>query len=71
MANRLREIRKRKGYTQQKVAMDLNLSQNSISRYESGVREADYDLLVRFADYYNVSIDYILCRTVDPTINRN
>ena len=71
MANRLREIRKQKGYTQQKVAMDLNLSQNSISRYESGVREADYDLLVRFADYYNVSIDYILCRTVDPTINRN
>ena len=71
MANRLREIRKRKGYTQQKVAMDLNLSQNSISRYESGVREADYDLLVRFADYYNVSIDYILCRTNDPTINRN
>ncbi|MBR4077988.1 MAG: helix-turn-helix transcriptional regulator [Oscillospiraceae bacterium] len=71
MANRLREIRKRKGYTQQKVAMDLNLSQNSISRYESGVREADYDLLVRFADYYNVSIDYILCRTNDPTINRS
>ena len=71
MTNRLREIRKRKGYTQQKVAMDLNLSQNSISRYESGVREADYDLLVRFADYYNVSIDYILCRTNDPTINRS
>ena len=71
MANRLREIRKQKGYTQQKVAMDLNLSQNSISRYESGVREADYDLLVRFADYYNVSIDYILCRTNDPTINRS
>ena len=71
MANRLREIRKQKGYTQQNVAMDLNLSQNSISRYESGVREADYDLLVRFADYYNVSIDYILCRTNAPTINRS
>ena len=70
MANRLREIRKQKGYTQQKVAMDLNLSQNSISRYESGAREADYDLLVRFADYYNVSIDYILCRTDHPAINK-
>lgn len=70
MANRLREIRKQKGYTQQKVAMDLNLSQNSISRYESGVREADYELLVRFADYYNVSIDYILCRTDQSATNK-
>ena len=64
--NRLRELRKEKGYTQQKVAMDLNLSQNSISRYENGSREADYDLLIRFADYYNVSIDYILGRTDSP-----
>ena len=70
MANRLREIRKQKGYTQQKVAMDLNLSQNSISRYESGAREADYELLVRFADYYNVSIDYILCRTDQSSTNK-
>ena len=69
MKNRLREIRKSRGYTQQKVAMDLNLSQNSISRYESGVREADYELLVRFADYYNVSIDYILFRSDIPYPN--
>ena len=67
MKNRLREIRKQRGYTQQKVALDLNLTQNSISRYESGVREADYKLLIRFADYYNVSIDYILYRTDSPT----
>lgn len=66
MENRLRELRKQKGYTQQKVALDLNLSQNSISRYEKGIREADYDLLIRFADYYNVSIDYILYRTDNP-----
>lgn len=70
MNNRLRQIRKEKGYTQQKVAMDLNISQNSISRYENGTREADYEQLVRFADYYNVSIDYILCRTEDPRLNK-
>lgn len=70
MANRLRELRKQKGYTQQKVAMDLSLTQNSVSRYEKGSREADYELLIRFADYYNVSIDYLLCRTDDPTTNR-
>lgn len=70
MATRLREIRKQKGYTQQKVALDLNLSQNSISRYENGAREADYELLIRFADYYNVSIDYLLFRTDEPQTNQ-
>lgn len=69
MTNRLKQIRKEKGFTQQKVAMDLNISQNSISRYENGSREADYAQLIRFADYYNVSIDYILGRTDDPRIH--
>lgn len=64
--NRLRELREARGYTQLKVALDLNLNQNSISRYESGAREAGYDMLIRFADYYNVSIDYILYRTDSP-----
>ena len=68
MNNRLRQLRKEKGYTQLKVALDLNLSQNSISRYESGAREAGYELLIRFAEYYHVSIDYILCRIDDPTV---
>lgn len=66
MQNRLRELRQKNHYTQLKVAMDLHLSQNSISRYETGSHEAGYDLLIRFADYYGVSIDYILCRTDDP-----
>jgi len=68
--NRLRELRESKKYTQLKVALDLNLNQNSISRYESGSREAGYDLLIRFADYYGVSIDYLLYRTDNPKINR-
>lgn len=67
--NRLRELREQRGYTQLKVALDLNLNQNSISRYESGSREAGYDMLIRFADYYGVSIDYILCRTDKPETN--
>ncbi len=36
---------------------------NSISRYENPEREADYDTLIRFADYFNVSLDYLLGRT--------
>lgn len=53
-----------------KVALDLNLNQNSVSRYESGAREAGYEMLIHFADYYNVSIDYILRRTDVKAVNR-
>ena len=63
---RLKELRESRKFTQQKVALDLNTNQNTISRYENGEREAGYDLLVKFADYYNVSIDYILYRTDNP-----
>lgn len=69
MKTRLKELRESKGYTQLKVAMDLNMNQNSVSRYENGSREAGYDLLVRFGDYYRVSIDYLLYRTDNPRMN--
>lgn len=65
----MRELREQRGYTQLKVALDLSLNQNSISRYENGTREAGYNMLIRFADYYGVSIDYILCRTDNPNTN--
>ena len=50
--------------------MDLNISQNTISRYETGEREADYATLIRLADYFNVSTDYLLERTDNPDILR-
>lgn len=49
--------------------MDLNMNQNSISRYENGSRQADYTALITIADYFNVSIDYILMRTDNPNLN--
>lgn len=52
------------------MAMDLNMNQNSISRYESGARQADYAALITIADYFNVSIDYILMRTDNPELNK-
>lgn len=67
---RLKKLRESKRITQQKLAIDLNLNQNSISRYEKGEREADYRTLIAFADYFNVSIDYLLERTDDPTFYR-
>ena len=67
---RLKFLRKKHRISQLKLAMDLNMNQNSISRYENGEREADYETLIRFADYFNVSIDYLLGRTDNPEINR-
>ncbi len=50
--------------------MDLNMNQNSVSRYETGEHQADYETLIKFADYFDVSIDYLLERTDNPKINR-
>ena len=67
---RLKELRRKKGISQLKLAMDLGMNQNSISRYETGEREADYATLIRLADYFDVSIDYLLNRTDNPATNR-
>ncbi|MCI8499532.1 MAG: helix-turn-helix transcriptional regulator [Clostridia bacterium] len=67
---RLKELRHKKKLSQLQLAIALNMNQNSISRYETGEREADYATLIRFADYFNVSIDYLLERTDNPKINR-
>lgn len=66
---RLKLLRAQRKISQLKLAMDLNMNQNSISRYESGEREADYATLIKLADYFNVSIDYLLERTENPKMN--
>ena len=67
---RLKELRKSRGISQQRLAIELNTTQNTISRYETGEREADYATLIAIADYFNVSIDYFLGRTSNPKILR-
>lgn len=67
---RLKFLRKQKHMSQLSLAMKLNLTQNSISRYETGEREPDLNTLIRIADYFNVSIDYLLERTDNPKINK-
>lgn len=67
---RLKELRKKKGISQQRLATDLNTTQNTISRYETGEREPGIDDLTKIADYFNVSVDYLLGRTDNPNINR-
>lgn len=67
---RLKQLRESRNITQLKLAVDLNMNQNSISRYETGTHEADYKTLIAFADYFNVSIDYLMERTDNPKVNK-
>ena len=56
----LRKIRKEKKLNQQKVAMDLHISRESLSYYENGKREPSLALLVQMSEYFNVSIHYLI-----------
>lgn len=70
MNNRLRELRKKKGYTQLALQMKTGIEQALLSKFERGERVPPTETLIRLADFYGVSIDYILCRTENPKINR-
>lgn len=58
----LKKLRKQRKISQLKLALDLGMNQNSISRYENCQREADYMTLIMIADYFDVSIDYLIGR---------
>ena len=67
---RLKVLRERRHMSQVFLGMELSISQNAISQYETGVREPDNKTLIAIADYFDVSIDYLLGRTDNPKINR-
>ncbi len=67
---RLKELREKNHISQLKLALDLSMNQNTISRYETGAHEADYATLIKIADYFDVSIDYLLERTDNPKLLR-
>lgn len=56
----LYEIRKKKGYSQLKVAMDLSISREALSYYENGMRCPNLEMIVKLSEYFNVSIDYLI-----------
>ncbi len=60
---RLKELRKKKNLSQQKLALDLNISQAAISKYEQGLAEPDIRMLKELSEYFCVSIDYLVERT--------
>ena len=56
----LKEIRKKKGFNQLKVAMDLNMTREALSYYENGKRNPDLEMLIKLSDYFGVSIDSLI-----------
>lgn len=56
----LREIRKKRGYSQLKVAMDLNITREALSHYENGKRSPDLEMLLALSKYFNKSIHYLI-----------
>lgn len=63
---RLRELREDHDLSQRKLAAILNLTQPQYFRYEQGYRDLPTDILIRLANLYDTSTDYILGRTDDP-----
>ena len=70
MKNNLKKLRKERGITQISLQMQTGIEQALISKFESGERIPPTDTLMRLADFYGVSMDYIMCRTDNPEINR-
>lgn len=67
---RLKYLRESELLTQKYVAEKIFCSQRAYSYYESGERDIPTQTLIRLADFYNVSVDYILGRTENPKVNR-
>lgn len=70
MKNRLKELRKSRKLTQVALQMQTGIEQALLSKYETEERIPPTETLLKLAEYYNVSIDYILCRTEKPEINK-
>ena len=66
----LRGIREDNDIKQKDIAKYLNVSQNTYSQYETGVISLTAEVLIKLADYYNVSIDYLLDRTDNPKLQK-
>jgi len=60
-------LRKERGLSQKQAALELGVSQALLSHYEKGIRECGLDFVVKIADYYQVSCDYLLGRSLERT----
>lgn len=64
--NRIARLRAEKGLTQGELAEKVSISRASLSHYENDRREPDLDVLAKLADYFGVTLDYLMGRTNEP-----
>ena len=70
METNLKALRLSRNKTQLQIQMDTGIEQALLSKYESGKRIPPTETLITLADYFNVSMDYIMKRTDNPDINK-
>lgn len=63
---RLTNIRRSKSFTQKQVADGIGISEVGLQNYENGRRKPAFDVLISLADFYDVSLDYLVGRSDDP-----
>lgn len=63
LSKRLTELRKEKGVTQKDMSLLLGITRPAYTAYEMGKRKPDYETIIKLADYFNVTVDYLLGRT--------
>ena len=68
--NNLKQLRKEHGYTQIAVQMKTGIEQALLSKFENDERSPPTETLMNLADFYNVSMDYIMCRTDKSEVNQ-
>lgn len=70
MKNRVKDLREDYDLTQLQVAESIGISQRKYSYIETGIQPLTADVLIKLADFYHVSIDYLLAQTDNPRRNR-
>lgn len=70
LGKRLKELREENSFTLEYVATKLNTTKTSIARYEKNDREPKSEMLTALANFYNVSVDYLLGRTDERNIHK-
>lgn len=69
-AERLQLLREKHQLSKQELSSILGMARMSYFRYEKGERMPTYEVLLQIANYFDVSVDYLMCRTNNPKINR-
>ena len=70
LSKKLKLLRKEFNLSQTEFALKLNLSKGAVGMYETDKREPDFDTLIRIADYFGVTLDYLLGRTEERTTDK-